>query len=172
MEFIIAKPEHLETICTITEQAKAQLKALKLDQWQKGYPSREVWIHDILCEDAWLAVESDTVLGVFAFQTIPDPSYSAIDGAWLTDTPYASMHRVCVSDNAKGKGVAGAMFAFGFQKAKELGFRSMRIDTHPGNRPMKRALEKAGFLPCGTIILKGGSEDGDARIAFEKILDK
>ena len=31
-------------------------------------------------------------------------------------------------------------------------------------------LKKAGFVPCGTIILKGGSEDGDARIAFERIL--
>jgi len=36
---------------------------------------------------------------------------------------------------------------------------------------MQRALNKAGFLPCGTIILKGGAEDGDARIAFEKLLD-
>jgi len=172
MEFIIAKTEHLEEMCRITAQAKAQLKALGLDQWQKGYPSKEVWEADITAQSAWLAVENNSVLGVFAFQTTPDPSYSAIDGAWLTDIPYASMHRVCVSDNSKGKGVAGAMFAFGFQKAREMGFRSMRIDTHPDNHPMKRALEKAGFLPCGTIILKGGCEDGDTRIAFEKILDR
>ena len=46
----------------------------------------------------------------------------------------------------------------------------MRIDTHGGNLPMQRALEKAGFTPCGTIILVGGSEDGDPRLAFEKIL--
>ena len=32
------------------------------------------------------------------------------------------------------------------------------------------ALTKAGFVPCGEIRLVGGCEDGDLRIAFEKIL--
>ena len=58
----------------------------------------------------------------------------------------------------------------GFAMARELGFASLRIDTHPGNLPMQRALQKAGFTPCGTIRLVGGCEDGDERIAFEKIL--
>lgn len=171
MEFTLAKSEHLDEMCHITNQAKAQLKSLGLDQWQKGYPSKSVWENDIAANGAWLALEEHTVLGVFAFQTTPDPSYFEIDGAWLTDTPYASMHRVCVADHSKGKGVAGQMFAFGGQMAKQMGFRSIRIDTHPGNQPMQRALTKAGFLPCGTITLKGGCEHGDARIAFEKILD-
>jgi len=168
--FILAQTKHLSEICNITEQAKQQLRSLGLDQWQKGYPSKEVWENDIKNRSAWLCVENETILGVFAYQTTPDVSYYEIEGKWRTDMPYASMHRVCVADCCKGKGVAGAMFSFGFQKAKEDGFTSMRIDTHPGNRPMQRALEKAGFLPCGTIILKGGCEDGDARIAFEKIL--
>ncbi|MBQ3009988.1 MAG: GNAT family N-acetyltransferase [Oscillospiraceae bacterium] len=171
MEFILAKAVHLDEMCTITAQAKAQLKALGLDQWQKGYPSREVWETDIASGNAWVAIENNTVLGAFAFQTTPDVSYCKIDGAWLTDTPYASMHRVCVADHSKGKGVAGQMFLFGTQMAKQMGFHSIRIDTHPGNFPMQRALEKAGFLPCGSIFLKGGCEDGDLRIAFEKLLD-
>ena len=170
MEFILAKETHLEAMCRITQQAKQQLKNLGLSQWQKGYPSREVWMDDIANKMAWLAVEGDAVLGVFAFQTTPDPSYAVIDGAWLTDTPYASMHRVCVSDSIKGTGVAGKLFQHGFSLAKELGFASLRIDTHPGNIPMQRALTKAGFLLCGNITLVGGSEDGDGRIAFEKLL--
>ena len=170
MEFILAQSNHLEDICKITAQAKAQLKAMGLDQWQKGYPSAEIWKSDIENQSAWLAIENNQVLGAFAFQITPDPSYYEIDGAWLTSTPYASMHRVCVSDEAKGKGVAGQMFAFGFELASIAGLDSMRIDTHPDNKPMKRALEKAGFLPCGNIILKGGSEDGDLRAAFEKLL--
>ena len=170
MEFILAATEHLEEMCRITDQAKAQLKRLNLDQWQKGYPSREVWVEDIKNQTTWLAVENGTVLGAFAFQTTPDPSYGVIDGEWLTNSPYASMHRVCVSDESKGKGVAGKMFAHGFAMAKELGFASLRIDTHPGNQPMRNALNKAGFTLCGTIRLVGGCEDGDERVAFEKIL--
>lgn len=172
MDFILAGPEHLDAMCRITEQAKAQLRGLGLDQWQKGYPSREVWEEDIRNRMVWLAVEDGTVLGQFAFQTTPDPSYGVIDGAWRTDTPYASMHRVCVADGSKGKGVAGRMFAHGFAMARSLGFASLRIDTHPGNLPMQRALAKAGFLPCGVIRLAGGCEAGSRRVAFEKILNE
>lgn len=170
MKFVLATEEYLQDMCRITREAKTQLRNLGLDQWQKGYPSKEVWEEDICNKMAWLALEENKVLGVFAFQTTPDVSYDEIAGKWLTDTPYASMHRVCVSDDSKGQGVAGQMFRYGFSMAEKLGFSSVRIDTHPGNIPMQRALTKAGFVSCGTITLKGGCEDGDERIAFEKIL--
>lgn len=170
MEFVVAKEKDLERMCEITKMAKNQLKKMGLDQWQKGYPSREVWIQDIEDGCAYLAVEDGQILGVFAFQTTPDVSYGEINGKWLTDGAYASMHRVCVAAESKGRGVAGKMFAQGFLMAGELGFPAVRIDTHPGNIPMQRALEKAGFLACGEIHLKGGCEDGDLRIGFEKIL--
>ena len=80
------------------------------------------------------------------------------------------MHRVCVSDKCKGQGVAGKMFAKAFGLAAEHGLPSVRIDTHPENIPMQRALKKAGFEYCGEIHLKGGAEDGALRIAFEKLL--
>lgn len=170
MEFIVAKKEHIDEMCQITDDAKRQLKNLGLDQWQKGYPSRKVWENDAACGCTQLAMEDGKIMGIFAFQTTPDASYYKINGKWLTDGEYASMHRVCVADDAKGKGVAGKMFAHGFEMARKLGFKAMRIDTHPGNIPMQRALIKAGFLACGEINLVGGCEDGDLRIAFEKLL--
>ena len=171
MEFILAQKEHLEEMCRITAEAKAQLRRLGLDQWQKGYPSREIWEEDIRNQMAWLAVEEGKVLGVFAFQTTPDVSYGEIDGKWLTDGAYASMHRVCVAKGCKGKGVAGRMFNYGFGLAKKAGFDSVRIDTHPGNLPMQHALKKAGFEMCGEIHLVGGCEYGAVRIGFEHLLE-
>ena len=170
MEFRRAAKQDLEAMCQITQQAKDQLKRLGVSQWQKGYPNREVWEQDIQNDMAWLAVEEGQVLGVFAFQITPDVSYGELEGKWLTDTPYASMHRVCVSDASKGKGVAGQMFQHGFSMAREQGFASLRIDTHPDNLPMQRALGKAGFVRCGGIVLKEGPESGDERVAFEHIL--
>jgi len=170
MEFIVAAWEHLEALCRITEQAKAQLKRMELNQWQKGYPNRETWEEDIRNGATWVAVKDGKVLGAFAFQTAPELSYAAIDGAWLTDGPYASMHRVCVADESKGQGVAGAMFRHGFALARAVGLPALRIDTHHGNLPMQRALEKEGFVRCGDIILADGAEMGDPSLAFERIL--
>lgn len=90
MEFVKASMKYLEQMCEITDQAKRQLAGLGLDQWQKGYPSREVWLSDIEEGCTYLAVDEEKVLGIFAFQTTPDPSYGEIEGKWLTDGPSAS----------------------------------------------------------------------------------
>ena len=171
MEWILAGKEHMEALCAMTEAAKAQLKRMGVDQWQKGYPSEETWRSDIETGISRVAVENGEVLCAFMFQTAPEAAYAKLDGAWLTEgTHYASLHRVCVAENSKGKGVAGELFRYAFELAKQAGCPSVRIDTHAENLPMRRALEKAGFTPCGTIYLIGGREDGDPRVAYEKIL--
>ena len=171
MEFTVAKQEHLPALCAMTEAAKAQLKRLGVDQWQKGYPNEAVWTSDIETGITWVAVENGEVQGAFMFSSAPEESYAEIDGAWLTvGTAYGSLHRVCVAEESKGRGVAGELFRHGLELAKQAGLPSVRIDTHEGNLPMRRALEKAGFTFCGKITLVGGSEDGDPRLAYEKIL--
>ena len=172
MEFVIATAEHLDRMCDITDQAKRQLRGLDVNQWQNGYPCRETWVQDIADGCTYLAMEDGSVQGIFAYKEGPDPSYAVIDGAWLTgdDARYAALHRVCVADESKGKGVAGAMFQYAFDLACRANMASVRIDTHPENVPMRRALEKAGFRYCGEIRLAEGAEQGDLRIAFEKEL--
>ena len=77
---------------------------------------------------------------------------------------------MAVNASLRGRGYAGRLFEEVAALARESGMDSIRIDTHEGNLPMQRALEKSGFARCGTIFLKGGAEDGDPRIAFEKLL--
>ena len=48
----------------------------------------------------------------------------------------------------------------------------MRIDTAPGNEPMRAMLRKNGFETCGTIRLVGGVDDGALRIALEKLVER
>lgn len=177
MRFQRATQKHLDAIMNVTNEAKAQLKRMEIDQWQKGYPSREVWEEDLKQGRAYIALDesTDAVMGAFSFFTSQDPSYKQIDGAWLTgdsieDGSYASLHRVCVAENYKGQGVVGRMFDFAFDLTRSFGITSVRIDTHPDNKPMMRSLSKAGFLECGFIRLVGGVEDGNIRIAFEKVL--
>jgi len=170
MEFVRAAQSDLDRICEITEQAKTQLKAMGLDQWQKGYPNREVWSCDIDAGDAYIGVINGTVIGAYTLQTEPDANYTEIEGAWLGDIPYATVNRLCVCDEEKGKGLAGAFFAHAFQTAEELGFGSVRVDTHSGNAAMLSAVKKAGFEYCGVITLREGNQAGDKRDAFEKIL--
>ena len=80
------------------------------------------------------------------------------------------MHRVGVAAEAKGRGIAGTMLNFACDKAAQMGLASVRIDTHADNKPMQRALQKAGFVSCGVITLVEGNDAGAQRIAFEKLV--
>ena len=172
MEIRRMRTEDIDDVMAIMNMAKKQLAGLGLDQWQTGYPSLAVWTDDIARGIGYVAEEDGKVIAAFACTDAEDPSYKSIDGAWQTGDihKYINVHRVCVRDGMKGKGVAGQIFSFGIRKALEEGLPSVRIDTHPGNLPMQRALAKSGFLKCGEIILVGGPEDGCPRIAFECVV--
>ncbi|MCR4708371.1 MAG: GNAT family N-acetyltransferase [Clostridiales bacterium] len=169
MEFAIAEARHLDGIVRIMNSAKEQLRGLGIDQWQYGVPNREMWEEDIRLGRAVVALEEGKPVGAFAFVTGHDPSYDRIEGEWLLGDhlDYAGLHRVCVAEGCKGKGIAGAMFKEGVRLAKTEGLRSLRIDTHPGNFPMQRAIAKGGFTYCGKILLASGPEGGHLRLAYE-----
>lgn len=164
-----AEEGDLERIWEIVQQAKRQLAGLGISQWQKGYPYKETFAEDIRLGQAYVAVDGETICGAFAMTDGVEPSYLDIDGKWLTgpDARYMTLHRGCVADGYKGRGIVGLFFDFVLASAAERGCGSLRIDTHAGNIPMQRALDRAGFQRCGNIWLVGGSESGDHRVAYE-----
>ena len=162
----------------ICEDAKIAMRDMGINQWQDGYPNRACWEADVNDGFAYVAeTDEGTVAGMFALVTDaeandPEPSYSEIDGAWLTapEAKYAAVHRVGVAAEAKGRGIAGTMLDFACNKAAQMGLSSIRIDTHADNKPMQRALRKAGFSLCGIITLAEGKDAGAQLIAFEKLV--
>ena len=105
-------------------------------------------------------MEGETIAAVFSLIMGEDPTYAAIyDGAWLSDAPYGTVHRVCVA--CYGGGVGAYCLDWCLRRCGNV-----RIDTHRDNQPMQALLKKCGFAYCGRILLADGSE----RIAFQKTL--
>lgn len=169
-DIVVARPEHVDAMVAITDQAKANMAAMGFDQWQRGYPNRQTWEADVAAGGAYVMLDGDCVAGMFRYCTEPEVAYDAIDGAWLTEGPYATIHRCAVDAALRGRGLIGEIFAFACAKAAADGMASVRIDTHADNVPMGRAVAKAGFALCGTITLADCPEAGSPRIAFEKVL--
>ena len=161
----------LGRIMEIVAEAQGFLRSQGLSQWQSGYPARSDFERDIENGWCWVFEEGGRIVSVAAIVPQPDPSYAEIDGAWLTDGDnYTGVHRVAVSDECRGSGVARQMFALAEDLSLGWGKASLRIDTHPGNLPMQRLLGKCGFSRCGSVRLVSGPEAGDERIGFEKVL--
>lgn len=126
-------------------------------QWGTGHPARAVVERDIQQQNLYVLEDAQGIRGVFAFLLGEDPTYQTIyAGAWRHSLPYGTLHRV--AGNGSG-GVLAAAVAFAEARCPYL-----RIDTHEQNAPMRRAIAKAGFQPCGTIL----TDDGSPRLAFDR----
>ncbi|MBQ3708580.1 MAG: GNAT family N-acetyltransferase [Clostridia bacterium] len=168
MKFRKTDPGEIDALLGLFAEARGTIAALGIDQWQDGYPFRDTILRDLDTGVSWVAEVDGEIAGTCACIEDGEPTYDVIeDGEWLTGNAcrdYLTVHRVAVAVRFRGTGVSRAIMEFAEDQAAKAGLRSVRIDTHEGNRVMRRMLEKNGFSPCGIIHL----ENGDRRIAYEK----
>ena len=119
----------------------------------------DVVLDDIKNQNLYVILNNNEIVGVFAFIIGADPSYSYIEGKWLNDELYGTIHRI--ASNFKIKGILETAVDYCFTKVSNL-----RIDTHEVNIPMQSAISKLGFTKCGIIYLVS---DNTPRIAYQKV---
>lgn len=169
MNLTLANNTDLNGIMEIVKDAQIHLAAQQIDQWQNGYPNEAVMKQDLANKESYVVKdERATLMGIAMFTTRREPTYSAIDGAWLTaeNSVYGVIHRMAVSNNFRKRGVAKFIFKTCEQKLADGKIESMRIDTHEQNTEMQALLKYLDYVYCGVILL----ENGDRRLAFEKII--
>ncbi len=156
-----AKTDDLSRILEIYEAGREFMRQRgNPDQWGESYPPESLVRSDIEGAQLYVICDGeDCPHGVFAFLRDGEPDYEHIDGAWLSDGPYGTIHRVASDGSVRGVLSQAVEFVSRY-------FDCIRIDTHEDNIPMQGAILKAGFKLCGTVYLK----NGDPRWAYEKIL--
>ncbi len=171
MRFRAATEADMPQIMRVVRDAQAFIATLGIDQWQDGYPTREILMRDIRIGQLYAIVEGEDVRGVAALQMDHEPIYDGIEGAWPcgTDAKCLTIHRLATDDAARGRGVAARMMDEAVRLARENGCACVRADTHTGNVVMRRFLEKHGFVYCGKVYYpdRGGTL---LRVAYEKKL--
>ena len=158
-----AEQKDLPAIVEIINEAKRYFAHHDIPQWQTGYPEEIDIVEDLQNDGAYVAEEDNTVVGYCFIKVMVDHNYDVIEGSWLKEGPYAVLHRTCIHDTYKGRGIAG-MFV---QKAESM-CSSLRADTHEKNQAMRKMLENNGFQACGTIYV----EDGTPRVAYQKVKER
>ena len=116
------------------------------NQWGNDYPSTELITKDIQLGRNYLLLDNGDIAGTFVMLTDPDPSYSQIDGAWLNNAPYATIHRLASLEGYHG--IFAAVLDYVASR-----YDNVRADTHQDNLRMQHLLLKHGFRYCGNILL-------------------
>ena len=154
-----------EIIWQILQQAIERRRKDGSNQWQDGYPNQEVVKTDISLGKGYV-LEIDNAIAAYAALVFNDePAYYEIIGDWLTNDDFLVIHRVAVSNDFLGKGIAVLLFQKLEDFAKENQVFSIKVDTNFDNLAMLHILEKLDYQYCGEVYFRGS-----ARKAFEKVL--
>ena len=156
----IRKTEHkdLDTVFAIYAHAREQMKKNgNPTQWGDTHPARALIEEDVERGTSYVIEENGEIVGVFAFIPGEDPTYRYIEGEWLNNAPYGTVHRIASA--GKRKGIFETCLAFCEAQAENV-----RVDTHADNAIMQHLLEKFGYRRCGVIYVR----DGSPRVAYQK----
>ena len=155
----LARTEDMPALMKIYAAARRYMASTGTpNQWPEGHPSADILAADIAAGNLYVEEQDGIPHAAFAFIVGEDPTYGYIeDGAWLSDSPYGTIHRLASDGTAPG--FFGRCVAFCRQRMSHL-----RVDTHHDNRVMQHLAEKEGFTRCGVIYLANGSP----RIAYER----
>lgn len=154
-----SEAKSIDRIVAVYDTARVYMRANgNYSQWTGAYPDAETVLADIANGNHYSMYDgSGALCGVFAFIVGADSTYARIDGEWLNDEAYGTIHRI--ASTGCRRGILKACVDFCFEHVDNI-----RIDTHADNAPMLSALRALGFSYCGVIQIA----DGTDRQAFQK----
>lgn len=124
---------------------KFMRKSGNLKQWTKDHrPDKALIIKRLNEGSFYQIVDGKNIVAVFALIFGIDDTYLKIDGSWLNNEAYVTIHMVAKRSGYKG------IFKIIADYAKSLS-NNVRIDTHEDNKVMQRVILENGFKYCGII---------------------
>ena len=159
-----AKTDELALCISILREGRAFQQEQGFTQWTDEYPTPALIESDIREQQGYLFKIDGEAAGYMYLSFDGDQTYPSIEGQWLSDIPYAVVHRIAFSRRFAGRGLSTAAFGEIQKLCEKKGFRSIRIDTDKKNQRMQHVLEKNGFKFCGYVLF-----DGDKKWAYEKL---
>src|SRR5580704_15515445 len=75
-------------------------------QWDSTYPNAQVFENDIALNQLWVAEVDGEIAGITAITTDQEPEYANV--GWDINETARVTHRLAVSGNYRGKGIAVA----------------------------------------------------------------
>ena len=167
MEYTFKQAEisDLSPVWEILQQAIIRRKDEGSNQWQDGYPNPDVIEKDIEHGSGFVLMDQDVIVGYVAILVNDEPAYENIEGQWLTYGDFVVLHRVALSQDYVGKGLARRILGFVEEYAVKNAIHSVKADTNFDNIAMMKTFEKLGYLYCGEVYFRGSP-----RRAYEKVL--
>jgi len=160
---MIAKAQlsNLEEIAVMARFVTKNIHEQGIDQWSDLYPLYEHFKKDFDSDALFVFIKDHKVVGSISILPENDPFYHEI--SWYKNHSLV-VHRLMVHPDYLRHKIGSILMSYAIQKAKNEGYDSMKVDTHPDNIRMQNLLKSLGFVEIGYI-------KGMNRIGFECVFE-
>lgn len=164
MNFRKATSGEIPAILKIMADGREAQRRNGFMQWSDDYPSREMIDRDIEMGHGFVMLDGDTPAAYVAL-ACGDEEYERLGHIWKEKGRYGVMHRIAISADYQGKGLASLLFDMAEQEIKSAGIGLVRIDTGVENKAMQHILTRRGYTCLGCHSFVWGE-----RFAYERII--
>lgn len=120
-------------------------------QWDDTYPNPAAFEKDISLNQLWLVDIAGDIAGIAAITTDQDAEYAQV--GWDLNETAIVTHRLAVSPDHQGKGIALALMEQAEKVAVDRHIKVLRVDTNSRNEATQRLFPKLGYRYAGEIDL-------------------
>ncbi len=149
----LGKQEELEAILALTRACGKHMRDNGIDQWDENYPDLDRLSTDIQTATLFAYRESGVVLGIIVLNEIQDPEYSEISWSTKETDRNIVVHRLAVSPEHQGKGIARKLMDFAENWARNQNYAAIRLDTFSQNPRNLRFYTNRGYTDLGPVYL-------------------
>lgn len=147
------KTAELEAILALTRACGKHMRENGIDQWDENYPDLERLSNDIATGTLFAYRENEKVLGIVVLNETQDAEYGEIE--WSTSESELNLvvHRLAVSPEHQGKGIARKLMDFAEDWARQQRYDAIRLDTFSQNPRNQRFYSNRGYTDLGPVYL-------------------
>ncbi len=147
------KPEELDDILALTRACGKHMRENGIDQWDENYPDRDSLERDIATKTLFAYRQEDVVLGIVVLNETQDAEYAEMQWSTHETDKNLVVHRLAVSPEHQGKGIARKIMDFTEDWAREHQFDAIRLDTFSQNPRNQRFYKNRGYTELGSVFL-------------------
>ncbi|MFT4168474.1 MAG: GNAT family N-acetyltransferase [Dysgonomonas sp.] len=125
-----------------------------INQWDEIYPARSDIENDINNNNAFGYIHNEKVSAYITLNELQSPEYAAL--AWGIEGRNLIVHRLSVSPDMQGKGIARKMMLFAEEYATAQKYDSIRLDAFTENPTAINLYLKLGYKEVGSVIFRKG----------------
>lgn len=148
------KISEIETIIALTRACGKHLRENGIDQWDENYPDLESIKNDIQTNTLFTFKVENEIVGIVVLNETQDEEYVEINWRTPLDSKNIVVHRLAVSPNHQGQGIARKIMNFAEEFAVKNKYDSIRLDTFSQNPRNQNFYLKRGYTELGSVFLK------------------